>query len=94
MHGYITPCKTAKSIIEYSVSIMLKNKDKKLAKAFNFSFRYIDNILSLNNTLFGALSEMMGTLLFAYLRWRRRDVCNFHMIYIDDIIHSCMCVIF
>jgi hypothetical protein len=31
---------------------------------------------------------------FAYLRWRRRDVCNFHMIYIDDIIHSCMCVIF
>jgi hypothetical protein len=30
---------------------------------------------------------------FAYLRWRRRDVCNFHMIYIDDIIHNCMCVI-
>jgi hypothetical protein len=28
---------------------------------------------------------------FAYLRWRRRDVCNFHMIYIDDIIHNCMC---
>ena len=31
---------------------------------------------------------------FAYLRWRRRDVCNLHMIYIDDIIHNCMCVIF
>ena len=31
---------------------------------------------------------------FTYLRWRRRDVCNFHMIYIDDIIHNCMCVIF
>ena len=33
---------------------------------------------------------------FAYLRWRRRDVCNFHMIYryIDDIIHNCMRVIF
>jgi hypothetical protein len=31
---------------------------------------------------------------FAYLRWRRRDVFNFHMIYIDDIIHNCMCVIF
>jgi hypothetical protein len=29
---------------------------------------------------------------FAYLRWRRRDVCNFHMIYIDDIIPNCMCV--
>ena len=74
--------------------VLLNNKDRKLSQTFNFSFRYIDNILSLNNTLFGALSEMMGTLLFAYLRWRRRDVCNFHMIYIDDIIHSCMCVIF
>jgi hypothetical protein len=31
---------------------------------------------------------------FAYLRWRRQDVCNFHMIYTDDIIHNCMCVIF
>ena len=30
----------------------------------------------------------------AYLRWRRRDVCNFHIIYLDDIIHNCMCVIF
>ena len=31
---------------------------------------------------------------FAYLRWRCRDVCNFHMIYIDDIIPNCVCVIF
>ena len=31
---------------------------------------------------------------FAYLRWPRRDVCNFHIIYIDDIIRNCMCVIF
>jgi hypothetical protein len=31
---------------------------------------------------------------FAYLRWRRRDVCNLHMFYIDDIIHNSMCVIF
>ena len=30
---------------------------------------------------------------FAYPRWRRRNVCNFHMIYIHDIIHNCMCVI-
>jgi hypothetical protein len=28
---------------------------------------------------------------FAYLRWRCRDVCNFHMIYIDDIIPNCVC---
>ena len=33
-------------------------------------------------------------LICSYLRWRRRDVCNFHMIYLDDIIHNCMCVIF
>ena len=32
--------------------------------------------------------------LFAYLRWWRRDVCNFHIIYINDIIHNCICVIF
>ena len=31
---------------------------------------------------------------FAYLRWRRRGVCNFHMICIDDNIPNCMCVIF
>ena len=27
----------------------------------------------------------------AYLRWRRRDVCNFHMIYVDDIILGVSC---
>jgi hypothetical protein len=27
---------------------------------------------------------------FAYLRWRRRDVCNFHMIYIEDNCYNCM----
>ena len=27
---------------------------------------------------------------FAYLRWRRRDVCNFHMIYIEDNLYNCM----
>ena len=31
---------------------------------------------------------------FAYLWWRPRDLCNFHMIYRDDIIHNCMCDIF
>ena len=32
---------------------LIKNKDKKLAKSFNFSFRYIDDVLSLNNSRFG-----------------------------------------
>jgi hypothetical protein len=30
----------------------LKNKDRKLAKTFNSSFRYIDGVLSRNNTRF------------------------------------------
>ena len=32
---------------------LLQKKDKKLAQSFNFSFRYIDDVLSLNNERFG-----------------------------------------
>ena len=32
---------------------LLKNKDRKLAQTFNSSFRYIDDVLSLNNSRFG-----------------------------------------
>jgi len=31
----------------------LKKSEKKLARSFNFTFRYIDNVLSLNNSRFG-----------------------------------------
>ena len=31
----------------------LKQKRKQLAQSFNFSFRYIDDVLSLNNSRFG-----------------------------------------
>jgi hypothetical protein len=31
----------------------LKNREKKLARSFNFIFRYIDDVLSLNNSRFG-----------------------------------------
>jgi hypothetical protein len=31
---------------------LLKNKDIKLAKTFSFSFRYIDDVLSLHNSRF------------------------------------------
>ena len=31
---------------------VLKNKDRKLAQIFNSSFRYIDGVLSLNNSRF------------------------------------------
>ena len=32
---------------------LLKKKEKKLARSFNFMFRYIDDVLSLNNSRFG-----------------------------------------
>ena len=32
---------------------LLKKKEKKLARSFNFTFRYIDDVLSLNNSSFG-----------------------------------------
>ena len=32
---------------------LLKKNQKKLARSFNFTFRYIDDVLSLNNSRFG-----------------------------------------
>ena len=32
---------------------LLKKNEKKLARSFNFTFRYIDYVLSLNNSRFG-----------------------------------------
>jgi hypothetical protein len=32
---------------------LLKKNEKKLARSFNFTFCYIDNVLSLNNSRFG-----------------------------------------
>ena len=32
---------------------LLKKNEKKLAQSFNFTFRYIDDVLSLNNYRFG-----------------------------------------
>jgi hypothetical protein len=32
---------------------LLRKNEKKLARFFNFTFRYIDNVLSLNNSRFG-----------------------------------------
>ena len=36
---------------------LLRKKDKKLAISFNFTFRYIDDVLSLNNSKFGDYGE-------------------------------------
>jgi hypothetical protein len=32
-------------------------QEKKLARSFNFTFRYIDNVLSLNNSTFAAFGD-------------------------------------
>ena len=32
---------------------LLKKNEKRLARSFNFTFRYIDDVLSLNNSRFG-----------------------------------------
>ena len=32
---------------------LLKKNEKKLAKSFNFTFQYIDDVLSINNSRFG-----------------------------------------
>ena len=36
---------------------LLKKNEKKLARSFNFTFRYIDDVLSLNNPRFGDFAE-------------------------------------
>ena len=36
---------------------LLKKKDKRLSISFNFTFSYIDDVLSLNNTKFGDYVE-------------------------------------
>ena len=35
----------------------LKKNEKKIARTFNFTFRYIDNVLSLNNSRFGDIVD-------------------------------------
>ena len=37
----------------YSIQGLLKKDEKKLARSFNFTFRYTDDVLSLNNFRFG-----------------------------------------
>ena len=35
------------------IQVLLKKNEKKLARSFVFTFRYIDDVLSLNNSRFG-----------------------------------------
>ena len=43
------------NMLEFLIFIqgLLKKNEKKLARSFNFTFRYIDDVLSLNNSRFG-----------------------------------------
>jgi hypothetical protein len=36
----------------YLIQGLLKKKEQKLARSFNFTFRYIDDVLSINNSMF------------------------------------------
>jgi hypothetical protein len=38
---------------EHIIQGLLRKNEKKLARCFNFTFRYIDDVLSLNNSRFG-----------------------------------------
>jgi len=40
-------------ILEYFIQWLLKKNEKKLDQSFNFTFRYIDDVFSLNNSRFG-----------------------------------------
>jgi len=41
---------------------LLKKNEKKLARCFNFTFRYIDDVLSLNNSRFGDFVDRIYSL--------------------------------
>jgi hypothetical protein len=51
-------CSSSRQLVLYSyeayfIQGLLKKNEKKLARTFNFTFRYIDDVLSLYNSRFG-----------------------------------------
>jgi hypothetical protein len=56
-HGYKL-CSSSRRLVPlsyeaYFIQGLLKKKERTLARSFNFTFRYIDDVLSLNNSKFG-----------------------------------------
>jgi hypothetical protein len=43
----------------YFIQGLLKNNEKKVARSFNFRFRYIDDVLSLNNSELSDLVDLI-----------------------------------
>jgi hypothetical protein len=46
-------CRSVPLFVWGFIQVVLKKNEKKLARSFNFTFRYIDDVLSLNNSRFG-----------------------------------------
>ena len=41
----------------YTYLVVLKKNEKQLARSFDFKFRYVDDVLSLNNSQFGDFAD-------------------------------------
>jgi hypothetical protein len=49
------------------IHVLLKKNEKKLARSFSFTFRYIDDVLSLNNLpkgIIGSVASMLAANLY------------------------------
>jgi hypothetical protein len=49
--------------------VLLKKNEKKLARSFSFTFRYIDDVLSLNNSRFGDFVDRIYPIEFETYPW-------------------------
>ena len=59
---------------------LLKKNEKKLTRSFNFTFRYIDDVLSLNNSRFGDFVEgRLRTKLYDKRDDFNFPIVNFHL---------------
>jgi hypothetical protein len=56
---------------------LLKKNEKKLVRSFNFTFRYIDDVLSLNNSRFGDSFDLIYLIELEIkdTTYRYREVC-------------------
>ena len=60
----------------YFIQGILKKNEKKLARSFNFKFRYIDDILSLNNSRFGDFVDRIYPIELEIKDTTDTDICR------------------
>ena len=53
-------CECCRKMIPRFELTNINDDEKKLARSFNFTFRYIDDVLSLNNSRFGDLVDLIN----------------------------------